>query len=161
MDASKLIADKRGLRRLIARLKYEKKRVVFTNGCFDIIHAGHTSYLESAKALGDILVVGLNSDASIKGIKGPRRPINDQRSRAAVLLSLRAVDYVYVFDEPTPLEVIEIVRPDILVKGGDWRRKEIVGAEFVRSYRGKVVTVPIVNRVSTTKLIGRILRLYA
>ncbi len=103
----------------------------------------------------------MNSDASVRSIKGPRRPINDQRSRAAVLLSLRPVDYVCVFDEPTPLELIKIVRPDVLVKGGDWRKGEIVGAGFVESYRGRVVTIPVVRRISTTKIIERICKLYA
>lgn len=159
MDTSRFITDKRRLRHLITRLKYEKKKIIFTNGCFDIIHPGHTSYLESAKALGDVLIVGLNSDASIKGIKGPRRPINDQQSRATVLLSLRSVDYVYMFHEPTPLEVIKLVKPGILVKGGDWQKKDVVGADFVESYGGIIVIIPIVNETSTTAIIEKIMKL--
>lgn len=161
MDTSRFITDKRRLRHLITRLKYEKKKVVFTNGCFDIIHPGHTSYLESAKSLGDVLIVGLNSDVSTRSIKGFKRPINDQQSRATVLLSLRAVDYVYMFNEPTPSEVIKIVKPDILVKGGDWQKKDIVGADFVESYNGRVITIPVITDTSTTGIIERILKLYA
>ncbi len=161
MDTSRFITDKRRLKHLVLRLKYEKKKIIFTNGCFDIIHAGHTAYLESAKSLGDVLIVGLNSDVSVKEIKGSERPINDQRDRAAVLLSLRAVDYVCLFNKPTPIEVIKIVKPDMLVKGGDWRKSDIVGADFVESYKGKVAAIPIINKQSTTKIIKKILKLYA
>ncbi len=160
MDTSRFIIDRRRLRHLVTRLKYEKKRIVFTNGCFDIMHTGHTTYLESAKSLGDILIIGLNSDASVRGIKGSKRPINDENFRASILLSLRAVDYVCLFNEPTPMEIIKIVKPDVLVKGGDWAIKDIVGADFVQSYHGKVVTVPTVDNVSTTKIIEKILKTY-
>ncbi|MCL4468304.1 MAG: D-glycero-beta-D-manno-heptose 1-phosphate adenylyltransferase [Deltaproteobacteria bacterium] len=161
MDTSRYITDKRRLRHLVTRLKYEKKRIVFTNGCFDIMHSGHTSYLESAKSMGDTLIVGLNSDASVRVIKGSKRPINDEIARASILLSLRAVDYVCLFNEPTPLEIIKIVKPDVLVKGGDWDTKDIVGGDFVESYHGSVVSIPIVNRISTTKIIEKILKAYS
>ncbi len=160
MDTSRFIIDKRRLKHLSTRLKYEKKKIVFTNGCFDIMHPGHTAYLESAKSLGDILIVGLNSDVSVKSIKGSKRPINDENSRASILLSLRAVDYVCLFNEPTPIEIIKIVKPDVLVKGGDWETKDIVGADFVKSYNGNVVTIPIVRNISTTKIIEKILKTY-
>ncbi len=160
MDTSRFIIEKRRLKHLSTRLKYEKKRIIFTNGCFDIMHPGHTAYLESAKSLGDILIVGLNSDASVRSIKGSKRPINDENFRASILLSLRAVDYVCLFNEPTPIEIIKIVKPDVLVKGGDWKTKDIVGADFVKSYNGNVVTIPIVDNVSTTKIIEKILKAY-
>lgn len=161
MDTSRFISDRRRLKHLITRLKYEKKKIVFTNGCFDIIHSGHAEYLESAKSLGDILIVGLNSDDSVREIKGAKRPINDQQSRALVLLSLRPVDYVCLFEKPTPIELIQIVKPDVLVKGGDWHKKDIVGTDFVESYDGKVVIIPVINNTSTSKIIDKILKLYA
>ncbi len=161
MDTSRYITDRRRLRHLITRLKYEKKRIVFTNGCFDIMHTGHTAYLEAAKAMGDTLIVGLNTDASVRAIKGSKRPINDEVSRASVLLSLRAVDYVCLFSEPTPLDIIKIVKPDTLVKGGDWDIKDIVGGDFVKTYHGSVVSIPVVNHVSTTQIIEKILKAYS
>ena len=137
-----------------------KKRIVFTNGCFDIIHAGHCHYLSRARSLGDLLVVGLNSDSSVRRIKGPKRPVIPQEQRALVLDSLRPVDYVVIFEEDTPQRLIEAIRPDILVKGGDWELDKIVGREFVESYGGKVVTIPFEHDVSTSKIIERILSLY-
>jgi len=137
-----------------------KKKIVFTNGCFDIIHAGHVDYLEKAKSLGDVLVVGMNSDSSIRRIKGEKRPILPQELRAKVLSSLKPVDYVVIFEEDTPLELIKAVKPDILVKGGDWEIDRIVGREFVESYSGKVITIPFEYDISTTKIIERITRLY-
>lgn len=160
MDTARFLTDRRRLKHLVTRLKYEKKKIVFTNGCFDVVHAGHTSYLESAKSLGDVLVVGLNSDTSVREIKGSKRPINDQILRASVLLSLRSVDYVCLFDDPTPIEIIKIIKPDILAKGGDWNKKDIVGADFVESYHGKVAVIPVMNDISTTKIIDKILQLY-
>lgn len=132
------------------------KKVVFTNGCFDILHAGHVSYLQKAKELGDILVVGLNSDKSIKRIKGPTRPINSEKDRAAVLSSLKCVDFVIIFNEDTPDRIIKQIHPDILVKGADYKNKEIVGKTFVESYNGKVELIPFVKGKSTTKIIERI-----
>ncbi len=134
----------------------EGKRVVFTNGCFDLIHPGHVLYLAAARALGDSLVLGLNSDLSVRGLKGPSRPILDEQGRALILLSLKAVDRVCLFDEPTPLELIRAVRPDILVKGGDYRPDEVVGREVVEAHGGTVCIVPFHPGYSSSDLIRRI-----
>ncbi len=142
----------------IKQWKKEGKKIVFTNGCFDIIHAGHVDYLEKAKALGDILVVGLNSDDSIRRIKGKERPVNIQQHRKKVLEALKPVDLVIVFDEDTPEKLIKIIKPDVLVKGGDWKIENIVGAEFVKSYGGTVTTIDFVYDISTTKIIEKIKR---
>ncbi len=144
----------------IRRLRGEGRKIVFTNGCFDIIHAGHVNYLHKAKSLGDILVVGINTDESIKKIKGDRRPILPLRLRLEVLKALKPVDFVLPFSEETPLRLIEEVMPHVLVKGGDWELDRIVGKEFVESYGGKVVTIPFEYDISTTKIIQRILKLY-
>lgn len=139
---------------LAAFVKKEKragKKIVFTNGCFDILHAGHVKSIEFAKSKGDILVIGLNSDASIKRIKGPKRPINKQADRAIVLSALEAVNAVCLFSQDTPLELIKIVKPDVLVKGADYKNKEVVGAEFA----GKVVLFPLLKGRSTTNLINK------
>ena len=151
-----------GLEELLEILDRERggKKVVFTNGCFDIIHAGHVDYLEKAKSLGDILVVGMNSDSSVRGIKGEKRPIVPQEMRAKVLSSLKPVDYVVIFEEDTPLRLIETIRPDVLVKGGDWELEKVVGREFVESYGGEVRTIPFEYEVSTSKIIERIISLY-
>ena len=143
----------------LARLKRTKKKIVFTNGCFDILHLGHVRYLGQAKALGDILVVGLNSDSSVRKLKGAGRPLNSAGDRAAVLLALKAVDYVTVFGEPTPLDLIQRVRPDFLVKGGDWKKDQIIGGDFVRSYGGRVLSLPLVNGCSTSKILDAVKRL--
>ncbi|RUM89135.1 MAG: D-glycero-beta-D-manno-heptose 1-phosphate adenylyltransferase [Thermodesulfatator sp.] len=133
-------------------------RLVFTNGCFDLLHAGHVSYLYEARALGDFLVVGLNSDASVRRLKGPERPINPEGERARVLASLASVDYVVLFEEDTPEALIRALQPDVLVKGEDWPEEKIVGATLVKSYGGKVVRIPFRYRVSTTALIQRLRR---
>ncbi len=138
----------------------EEKTIVFTNGCFDIIHAGHVSYLEEAKSLGDILVVGLNSDESVRRIKGEKRPIINERERAYILSRLKPVDYVVLFEEDTPERLIKAIRPHILVKGGDWKLENIVGREFVESYGGKVITIPFNFHISTTAIIERIIENY-
>jgi len=131
-------------------------KVVFTNGCFDIIHRGHVEYLEDAKALGDTLIVGLNSDASVTKLKGHNRPINKEEDRARVLLGLKSVDGVVVFKEETPLELIKMVKPDVLVKGGDWKIENIVGYEFVLERGGEVFSLPFRVGHSTTDIIERI-----
>ncbi len=144
--------------RLLRALKKHKKsgeKIVFTNGCFDILHVGHVRYLEKTKSLGDVLVVGLNSDASVRRLKGPGRPLNRQRDRAEVLSALSCVDYVTFFSEATPLRLIQKVRPDFLVKGGDWDKRSIVGGDFVRSYGGRVVPLLFVNGYSTTALLRK------
>lgn len=135
-----------------------RKRIVFTNGCFDILHYGHIKYLEDAKRLGDILVVGLNADASVKKIKGKRRPIINQSDRARILSALASVDYVTVFNEDTPRSLIEALSPDVLVKGGDWKKGEIVGADFICARGGRVVTIPYIRGRSTSKIIEKIRR---
>ncbi|MGA2298608.1 MAG: D-glycero-beta-D-manno-heptose 1-phosphate adenylyltransferase [FCB group bacterium] len=134
----------------------QNKKIVFTNGCFDIIHAGHVSYLAEAKKHGNILIIGLNSDESVRRLKGRHRPINEETDRALVLSALRSVDYVCIFDEDTPLELIKLLKPDVLVKGGDYTEETIVGADFVKSTGGKVVIVPLVPGKSTTELLSRI-----
>lgn len=131
-------------------------RVVFTNGCFDILHVGHTRYLRDAKALGDVLVVGVNSDASVRGLKGPERPIQNEEDRAELLASLASVDYVVIFSEPTPSALIEQVAPDVLVKGGDWPVEKIEGSKFVLARGGEVKSLPFHPGRSTTTLIERI-----
>ncbi len=137
---------------LMNLLREQKSKVVFTNGCFDILHRGHVTYLEKAKSLGDILILGLNSDASVRRLKGEGRPINDEQSRALVMAALASVDYVTIFDEDTPLELIKAVRPDILVKGGDYAIEDIVG----REYAAKTATIAFVDGFSTTKTISKI-----
>jgi rfaE bifunctional protein nucleotidyltransferase chain/domain len=137
-----------------------KKKIVFTNGCFDILHVGHADYLNRAKSLGDILVVGINSDASVRRIKGEKRPILPQQMRAYLLDNLKPVDYVVIFEEDTPLELIKAIKPDVLVKGADWDLERIVGADFVLSYGGRVERIPFSFDISTSKVVERILELY-
>jgi len=137
------------------------KRVVFTNGCFDILHPGHTRYLCSAKELGDFLVVALNSDHSVRMIKGPKRPILREQARAELLAALECVDLVLIFDEDNPLMVISDLLPDILVKGGDWAEDEIIGADVVKKRGGEVKRIPFVTGFSTTDIITKIVGLYA
>ncbi len=144
------------LAELCERLRGDGKRIVFTNGCFDLLHPGHVLYLAAAAALGDVLVVGLNSDLSVRSLKGPPRPIVDERGRAIVLLGLRSVDLVSVFSEPTPLELIRAIRPDILVKGGDYRPEQVVGREVVEAYGGAVRIVPFHPGYSSSSLIRRV-----
>jgi len=143
-----------------SRLKKAGKRIVFTNGCFDILHAGHVRYLAAARAEGDVLVVGLNSDKSVKLIKDGKRPIITQTQRTEVISALSSVDFVILFDEPDPLKLIQDVRPDVLVKGGDWAEKDIIGADFVKANGGKVVMVSVVPDISTSLIIKRIVELY-
>ncbi|MBL7196877.1 MAG: D-glycero-beta-D-manno-heptose 1-phosphate adenylyltransferase [Candidatus Omnitrophica bacterium] len=142
---------------IVTFLKKRKKRVVFTNGCFDILHVGHISYLNRAKQLGDILIVAVNSDSSVKSIKGKNKPINKLKDRMKIISGLESINYVCSFSQSTPLNLIKKFSPDILVKGGDWKDKEIVGADFVKSYGGKVVTIPFKKGYSTTRLIKKII----
>jgi D-beta-D-heptose 7-phosphate kinase/D-beta-D-heptose 1-phosphate adenosyltransferase len=143
------------LRELVESLRGAQQRIVFTNGVFDILHAGHTTYLDAARALGDVLIVGLNADASVKRLKGPDRPINTQSDRATVLAALRSVDHVVIFEQDTPLELITMIVPDVLVKGGDYTRQTIVGADVIEQHGGDVVTIPLVEGRSTTNVINR------
>jgi rfaE bifunctional protein nucleotidyltransferase chain/domain len=154
-----MIVELKELLELLEKVR-GKKKIVFTNGCFDILHAGHADYLNKAKSLGDILVVGINSDASVRRIKGEKRPILPQQMRAYLLDNLKPVDYVVIFEEDTPLELIKAIKPDVLVKGADWDLERIVGADFVLSYGGRVERIPFSFDVSTSKVIERILDLY-
>jgi D-beta-D-heptose 7-phosphate kinase / D-beta-D-heptose 1-phosphate adenosyltransferase len=142
-------------RRRLADARRRGRKVVFTNGCFDILHAGHLACLEGSKRLGDLLVVGLNSDASVRGLKGDSRPVIDQENRASLLAGLACVDVVVIFDEPTPEELIRELEPDVLVKGGDYTVDQIAGAEFVQARGGRVVTIPLVQGMSTTSILER------
>ena len=132
-----------------------KHRIVFTNGCFDLLHRGHIYYLSRAREMGDLLVLGLNSDASVTNLKGPGRPVNDQQARAEVLGALSAVDHIVIFHEDTPLKLIEALEPDIMVKGGDYKIEEIVGYNEVTSKGGKVVTIPLLEGYSTSSIIDQ------
>ncbi len=151
----KLLSNQESLEAISAH-HLRQERVVFTNGCFDIIHRGHVRYLAQAKSLGNVLVVGLNSDESVRRLKGPARPLVPEDERAEVLLALKAVDYVLPFSEDTPLELIKRVKPDILVKGGDWSVETIVGGDFVQSYGGKVMSLTFVEGFSSTNIIEKI-----
>ena len=154
-----MIVELKELLELLEKVR-GKKKIVFTNGCFDILHAGHADYLSKAKSLGDILVVGINSDASVRRIKGEKRPILPQQMRAYLLDNLKPVDYVVIFEEDTPLELIKAIKPDVLVKGADWDLERIVGADFVLSYGGRVERIPFSFDISTSKVIERVLDLY-
>jgi D-glycero-beta-D-manno-heptose 1-phosphate adenylyltransferase len=143
--------------RLVARARADGQTVVFTNGVFDILHPGHTRYLRDARALGDLLIVGINSDRSARALgKAPDRPINSAAERAEVLAALTAVDAVVVFDEETPHEIVTVIQPDILVKGADWGENAIVGRDIVEARGGKVVRIPLAEGYSTTRIIDRI-----
>jgi D-beta-D-heptose 7-phosphate kinase/D-beta-D-heptose 1-phosphate adenosyltransferase len=151
------ILDRESLMRERERLRGAGKRVVFTNGCFDLLHPGHVRYLTQARALGDALIVALNSDRSVRALKGAGRPILNEQERAEVMAALTAVDYVTVFDEETPRELIADLLPDVLVKGGDWAVEQIVGREEVEAAGGSVLSLPFVEGASTTGIIERIL----
>lgn len=144
------------LRRALEKARGQGKKIVFTNGCFDILHPGHIAYMQDARARGDILVVGLNSDASVRRLKGPERPVNPQADRALMLAGLASVDYVTLFEDDTPIDLIKAVKPDVLVKGGDWTVDKIVGSDFVFSIGGEVYSLPFRPGYSTTGLIERI-----
>jgi D-beta-D-heptose 7-phosphate kinase/D-beta-D-heptose 1-phosphate adenosyltransferase len=154
------ILSKDDLKKAVEKQKKEGKRIVFNNGCFDILHAGHARYLNEAKKLGDILVLAINSDASVQSIKGKQRPLIPQDERAYVVASLKAVDYVTIFDEDTPLHLIEYLRPHILVKGGDWTEETVVGGEQVKEWGGSVVIMPQLKGISTTNIIMKIMEAY-
>jgi len=144
------------LKKILAALRKQRKRIVFTNGCFDLLHKGHVEYLKKARQIGDLLVVGLNSDASVRRLKGQRRPLTKQSDRAAVLAALESVDFVTIFNEDTPLRVIKEIRPDVLVKGADWNKNKVVGKDIVDSYGGTVKLVKFLKGYSTTKILEKI-----
>ena len=144
------------LKEILNQRRNAGKQIVFTNGCFDILHAGHVRYLTAARREGDLLVVGLNSDRSVQRIKGPARPLVPQQQRSEVLAGLWCVDFIVIFNEPDPLQVIQSLRPDVLVKGDDWPDDRIIGADVVTSGGGKVVRIPVVPGISTSRIIERI-----
>lgn len=140
-------------------LRRSKKKIVFTNGCFDILHPGHVDYLSQARDLGDFLILGLNTDNSVKRLnKAPNRPINNEQTRAMVLAGLTSIDAIVLFDEETPYELIKLIKPDVLVKGDDYMVEKIVGYDVVKAQGGEVVTIPFLKGYSTTKLIQKILQ---
>ncbi len=153
-SASPKIVAAAAVSRIVRQAQRRGRRVVFTNGCFDLLHAGHAKLLERAKRLGDVLIVGLNSDRSVRALKGRRRPIIGQRDRALLLAALESVDYVTIFHDRTPQRLIARLRPDVLIKGADWGASQIVGSDLVR----RVVRFPLVKGYSTTRLIERIRR---
>jgi len=151
------IIKREALKEKMQALKRAGKRIVFTNGCFDFLHVGHVRYLKAAKAQGDVLVVGLNSDGSVRQIKGPRRPVVPEHERAEILASLACVDFVTLFEEPDPAMLIRFLMPDVLVKGADWATDAIVGRAIVESAGGRVVRIPLTEGVSTSGFIEKIL----
>ena len=159
-EAGNKIRSRQSLAALLEAERRKGRRVVFTNGCFDLLHVGHVRYLQRARQLGDLLVLGLNSDASIRRLKGPKRPLIGQEERAHILAALDCIDYVTVFDEDTPLELLELLRPDILVKGGDYTPEKVVGRELVEGYGGRVELILFVDGKSTTNIIESILCRY-
>ena len=144
------------IKKVIAHLRKKRKKIVFTNGCFDILHYGHIKYLQKCRSLGQALIVGVNSDSSVKKIKPKGRPVTGQKERAAIISALQCVDYVTIFNEITPEKIIKIIAPDILAKGADWRKKDIVGRSVVEKRGGRVVSVPFVKGFSTTRILKRI-----
>jgi D-beta-D-heptose 7-phosphate kinase/D-beta-D-heptose 1-phosphate adenosyltransferase len=148
------------LKPLIYALRRKGKKVVFTNGCFDILHYGHAKYLEEAKKKGDILVVGVNSDASVKRIKGDKRPIISQNDRLGLIAALESVDYAFLFKEGTPLKAIMALHPAVLIKGADWQEDKIVGADFIKAYRGRVARIKLLRNRSTSSIIKKIAENY-
>lgn len=149
----KKVIDRKDIKKISVKLRAERRKIVFTNGCFDILHIGHVRYLQHAKRLGDVLIIGLNSDRSVAGIK-PGRPVNSEKNRAEVLAALAVVDYVVVFPEKTPYNLIKAVKPDILVKGGDWKKEEIIGSDIAK----ETYSLPYVKGISTTRIIEKIIR---
>jgi len=151
-----MLVPRSKISKLCEQLRRRRKKIVFTNGVFDILHRGHVTYLQKAKSFGDVLVVGLNSDSSVRRLKGAGRPVQKQRDRAAILLALRAVDYVVIFGEDTPDRLIRQVKPNVLVKGADYRVAQIVGAEFVKAQGGQVRRVRLTAGRSTSSILKRL-----
>ena len=150
------VLERKEAQELIDKLKKEGKKIVFTNGCFDILHVGHMRYLEEAKSFGDYLFVGVNSDESVRRLKGPTRPINNEQDRAELLAGLKSVDYTVVFTEDTPVELIEELKPSIHIKGGDYKKEDLPETKVVESYGGEVYIVSLVEEKSTTNVVKKI-----
>lgn len=155
MPNANRVLNSSSIKSRLDQYRSENKKIVFTNGCFDLLHIGHITYLEEAKKLGDVLIVGINSDASVAKLKGPTRPIQNESDRSQILAALKAVDHTIIFSEETPLALIESVKPDVLVKGGDWKTNQIVGSDFVLSYGGAVRSLNFVDGKSTTAIINK------
>ncbi len=153
-------ADREALSKWRANIRQQDQKLVFTNGVFDIVHAGHVSYLLDARNLGDVLIIGLNSDSSVRSIKGPKRPIQEEIDRANVLAALRSTDAVVIFDEDTPFEILNFLIPEVMVKGADYTRDTIVGADVVEQHGGKVATIPFTEGRSTSGIVERIVERY-
>jgi len=151
-----MIVSRENTKKVVEILKHAGKKIVFTNGCFDIIHSGHIYYLNESKKMGDVLIIGLNSDSSVRRLKGEGRPINNEKDRAEVLSAIRYVDYVVIFDEDTPENLIKEITPNVLTKGGDYKREEIVGADYVISQNCSVKVINFVDGKSSTKIIEKI-----
>lgn len=154
-DSYEKVLSSDRLQTVLNSYRAQNKKIVFTNGCFDLLHIGHIRYLEQAKSLGDILIVGINSDASVKQLKGPTRPIQNENDRAEILASLKAVDHTVVFTEETPLLLIQNIKPNLLVKGGDWKIPQIVGSDFVIANGGDVKSLQFIDGRSTTSIIEK------
>jgi rfaE bifunctional protein nucleotidyltransferase chain/domain len=150
------ILSRNELEDILGQIREKKLSIVFTNGCFDILHKGHVRYLADASELADVFIIGLNTDSSVKRIKGPNRPLQDQESRAFVLSALAFVDYIVLFGEDTPIELLRVIKPNVLVKGGDYQVESIVGYDLVNSYGGQVLSLPLVKGYSTTSIIKKI-----
>jgi rfaE bifunctional protein nucleotidyltransferase chain/domain len=144
------------LKNRVAMWRFQNRKIVFTNGCFDLLHKGHIEYLSKARDLGDVLIIGLNTDDSVRRLKGDGRPLQDAKTRAMILASIRFVEVVCLFNEDTPYELIDLVKPDVLVKGGDYAEDQIVGAELVKASGGVVVTIPLTPGHSTSGLIEKL-----
>lgn len=151
---SSKIKNLQELKEIVNSHKKDGKKIVFTNGCYDLIHLGHVRYLKEGKKLGDVLIVALNSDRSVRSLKGPPRPVIPQEERAEIVSALESVNYVTIFDQDDPLEIITFIKPDVLFKGGDWNLGTIVGRDVVESYGGKVFALPLVPGISTTQIIN-------
>ena len=149
------VLNPQNLSETIAKYRSQNKKIVFTNGCFDLLHIGHVRYLEQARSLGDLLIVGINTDASVQKLKGPTRPIQNENDRAEILAALKSVDHTILFGEETPIDLIKQIKPDLLVKGGDWKIEQIVGSDFVMSYGGQVKSLQFIDGRSTTSIIEK------
>lgn len=155
MNSFAPVLDLSNLEQVLSYYRQHHQKIVFTNGCFDLLHIGHVRYLKQASELGDILIVGVNTDASVQKLKGPTRPIQNENDRAEILASLKSVSHTILFGEETPLELIHQIKPDVLVKGGDWKVSQIVGSDFVMSYGGHVQSLQFINGKSTTAIIEK------
>lgn len=155
------ILDRNTLKNELDPLRKKGKKIAFTNGCFDILHIGHVRYLREAKKTADILVLALNSDASVKKIKGEKRPLVPQKDRAEIMAALEFIDFVTIFDETTPLELINLLKPDVLIKGGDWAQDKVVGRDEIKKWGGKLTLIPEIKGKSTTSIVDKIKQVYS